>query len=413
MNLTLTKSSIYSIKNQTSPLFDFDQTWIFLLFLFSLLGIILTIIMCFCLIYYFIRRVNDHFCLLYFFLCLSICFLYLIVIFFLVRGNEIVCGLREFLSQFAYVLLFSTLLTRYIMQWLSTRILSQRTKQLTTLLIYLLLILTQIPIGILWWYFTIPRYCSQKSYQQMPKYRFHFSKRLPTKRSCSYQCIVDYRFYATYIYVIVQLIICTILSICLFIYRYCHRNQHEKKTNQIYQICHSTLNMCALILIDFVWLIWTMSYYFTHTIFVFPSLIIGMFMIATISLLLILFPQIYFYSKNPSKKLSFTKGSLFSNRLVSIDDTKDRDLLIKTKSIDERKHSKKTNSSDTSDEIGMSGTFLPITRTPKGLRKSSEDKIDQNNEIRTDTLKQPLQRQVRPSSIFFENEILIDICFFS
>ena len=48
----------------------------------------------------------------------------------------------------------------------------------------------------------------------------------------------------------------------------------------------SFLNMFAFILIDLVWLTWTFIYYFTHPFFIFPSLIIGMFTIATICLVI-------------------------------------------------------------------------------------------------------------------------------
>ena len=128
------------------------------------------------------------------------------------------------------------------MQWLGSRILSQHTKQLTSLLVYLLLIFTQIPIGILWWYFTIPRACQQRnmnilsSTSKIPKLMFNFQKPIisPTSsiRSCSNRCIVDYRFYATFIYIILELFFCTTIATCLFLCRHCHRNQTEKRESK-------------------------------------------------------------------------------------------------------------------------------------------------------------------------------------
>jgi hypothetical protein len=361
-----------TISNQTLSLLQFNHSWIFPLFILSLFGILLTIIILFYFLYFSIRRLNDHLILTNLFICFSVCFIYIIVIFFLIRGNEFLCGLREFLSQFAYVLLYSSLLCRYIMQWLSTRILSKRTKQLTSLLIYFLLIFIQIPIGILWWYFTIPRVCQYRTINESPKLKFHFRKRILTKKSCSYQCIVDDRFYATFTYIIFELFLCTIIAICLFFYRCYHRNKTEKnqsiKTNNYYGIL-TFFNLLAFILIDITWLIWTFIYYFTHSFFVFPSIVIGMFTIGTISLFFILFPQMVFYIKNHMNDINLPETTLFSNRLASTEDIKDHDLFFHEKSIDQFNPNKQqilSNESELSYELGTSGTFLPITRTPKG-----------------------------------------------
>jgi hypothetical protein len=132
--------------------------------------------------------------------------------------------------------------------------------------------------------------------------------------------------------------------------------------------------MFALILINIVWLFWTFVYYFTHTNFVFPALVIGMFTIGTISLVFILLPQIYFYSKNQIKDINIPKILLFSNKLASTGDIKDQDLIIQEKQIDRFNQNKQQmlyNDSELSYELGASGTFLPITRTPKGLFKAA------------------------------------------
>jgi hypothetical protein len=327
---------------------------------------------------------NGHFLLTNLFICFSVCFIYLIIIIFLIRANELFCGLREFLSQFSYALLYSALLCRYIMQWLGSRILSKRTKQLTSLLIYLLLIFVQIPIGILWWYFTIPRVCQQGnmnillSTSNIPKLVFHFQK--PSQSSliqpCSNRCSVDYRFYATFTYTIIELFFCTIIAICLFFCRHCHRTPKEKNEEKIISINGNNrvlafLNMFAFILIDLIWLAWTFIYYFTHPFFIFPSLIIGMFLIATICLLFILIPQIYYYSKMKMNDINlYTTSSgiqpttLYSNKLASTDDANDQEFLLEDKSSPKIKNF--SNQSELSYELGDSGTFLPITRTPKG-----------------------------------------------
>jgi len=275
------------------------------------------------------------------------------------------------------------------MQWLGSRILSKRTKQLTSLLIYLLLIFIQIPIGILWWYFTIPRFCQQRkmnillSTSKIPKFIFHFQKPVQSSiKSCSNRCIVDYRFYATFTYTMIELFFCTIIALCLFLCRHCHRNHIEKDKDKIISINGNNptltcLNMFAFILIDFIWLTWTFIYYFTHPFFIFPSLIIGMFIIGTICLLLILLPQIFYYSKikmndiNTYKaKTNIQSTTLYSNKLASTDDMNDHQLLLEDKSSLNRSKTKKqqnlSNESELSYELGDSGTFLPITRTPKG-----------------------------------------------
>jgi hypothetical protein len=370
----------------STSLFALNDTWILPIFVLCLVGILFTIIISIifaCLSY---RRLNGHFLLTNLFICFSVCFIYIIIIIFLIRANELFCGLREFLSQFAYALLYSALLCRYIMQWLGSRILSKRTKQLTSLLIYLLLIFIQIPIGILWWYFTIPRICQQRklnillSTSNIPKFIFHFQKPFQSSsiKSCSNRCIVDYRFYATFTYTIIELLFCTIIAICLFFCRHCHRNQTEKDKDKIISINGNNpilafLNMFAFILIDLIWLTWTFIYYFTHPFFIFPSLILGMFTIATICLLFILIPQIYYYSKLKMNDINTYKTNqnipsttLYSNKLASTDDINDQEYLLedKTSSLNYKK-----TKNELSDELGDSGTFLPITRTPKGPYK--------------------------------------------
>ncbi|CAF0761127.1 unnamed protein product [Adineta steineri] len=376
-----------SVNNQTLSLLSFHNSWIFPIFILSIFGIIFTIIILYLFLYISIRRLNNHLVLTNLFICFSVCFIYIIVIFFLIRGNELFCSLREFLSQLAYALLYSALLCRYIMQWLAARILSKRTKQLTALLIYLLLICIQIPIGILWWYFTFPRSCQQQQLiNEYPKFQFQFQKQISLSSSikpCSHQCIVDYRFYATYTYTIVELFLCTIIAICLFLCRYCHRNKAEKE--QLLRIHKnnaslSFFNMFAFILIDIVWLLWTFIYHYTHPSFAFPSLIIGMFTIGTICLLFILIPQIYFYSKIKLNDVNITQTTLFTNKLTNIGDSKDKDSLLREKPEDNNDINNKqqiaSNESELSYELGTSGTFLPITRTPRGpFKVINVDKI--------------------------------------
>ncbi|CAF1124641.1 unnamed protein product [Adineta steineri] len=370
------------------PLLALNDIWILPIFILCLFGILCTIIISFIFIYLSYRRLNGHFLLTNLFICFSICFIYIILIIFLIRANELFCGLREFLIQFAYALLYSALLCRYIMQWLGSRILSKRTKQLTSLLIYVLLIFIQIPIGILWWYFTTPRFCQQRrmnmllSTSNIPKLEFQFQKSHLSPsviKPCSNRCIVDYRFYATFTYTILELIFCTIISTCLFLCRHCHRNRVEKDKDATISINGNNpiltfLNMFAFILIDLTWLSWTFIYYFTHPFFVFPSILIGMFIIATICLLFILLPQVYYYSKlkftdiNTYKtKMNVPSTTLYSNKLASTHDINDQELLLNEKT--NRSHKKQqtlSNGSEVSDELGTSGTFLPITRTPKG-----------------------------------------------
>lgn len=420
MNISSINSPIISsqnlqiISNQTLSIFQLNSLWIFSLFILSLFGILITILILIYFIYISMRRLNDYLILPNLFLCFSICFIYIILIIFLIRPSKFLCGLREFLSQFAYVLLYSSLLCRYIMEWLSTRILSKRTKQLTCLLIYFLLIFIQIPIGILWWYFTLPHICQYHLINEKPKLKFHFYKRMLTKKSCSYQCIVDYRFYATYTYIIIQLFLCTIISLCLFLYRCYHRNRNEKTNIKNSYGLLTFLNMFAFILIDLTWLIWTFIYYYSQTFFVFPSIFIGMFIIGTISLIFLLLPQIYFYSKNGMNNINIPKTTLFSNKLASTEDIKDQDLLLQDKyNENHNKHQTLSNGSELSYELGMSGTFLPITKTPKGPFKvtnvekiRSAEKLDDKstkNERKitipvTPITKQPsiapLQRQV-------------------
>jgi hypothetical protein len=389
------------------PLLSLHDTWILPIFILCLFGILCTIIISFLFICLSYRRLNGHFLLTNLLICFSVCFMYLIIIIFLIRANELFCGIREFFSQFAYALLYSALLCRYIMQWLGTRILSKRTKQLTSLLIYLLLIFIQIPIGILWWYFTIPRMCQQRrmnvllSTSKIPKFIFHFRKPILSSSSikpCSNRCIVDYRFYATFTYTIFELFFCTIIATCLFLCRHCHRNKIENDKDKFVSInghnrVLAFLNMFAFILIDLVWLTWTFIYYFTDPFFIFPSLIISMFLIATICLMFILLPQVYYYSKMKINDIDIYKSktniqptTLYSNKLASNDDIKDQELLLEEKSSDSKlhRHKKKqqtrSNGSELSYELADSGTFLPITRTPKGPFKvttTPTEKLDQ------------------------------------
>ncbi|UJR14056.1 hypothetical protein I4U23_001053 [Adineta vaga] len=370
------------------PFLALNDTWILPIFILCLFGILCTLIISLIFIYLSYRRLNGHFLLTNLFICFSVTFIYIVLIIFLFRANELFCGLREFLSQLAYALLYSALLCRYIMQWLGSRILSRRTKQLTSLLIYLLLIFIQIPIGILWWYFTIPRLCQQRrmnillSSSNIPKLDFYFRHPLTSSsllKPCSNRCIVDYRFYATFTYTIIQLFLCTMISTCLFFCRHCHRDRPRNDTPSINgnNPILTFLNMLAFILIDLIWLTWTLIYYFTHPFFVFPSIIIGMFLIASICLLFILLPQMYYYSKlkfndvNTYKtKAIIPSTTLYSNKLASTDDMNDQEGLLNGKTNQSKKKQHKlSNASEGSDELGASGTFLPITRTPKGQFK--------------------------------------------
>ncbi|CAF0986710.1 unnamed protein product [Rotaria sp. Silwood1] len=395
----------------SSPLLALNDAWILPMFILCLFGILCTIIISLFFICLSYRRLNGHFLLTNLFICFSVCFIYIIIIIFLIRANELFCGLREFLSQLAYALLFSSLLCRYIMQWLGSRILSKRTKQLTSLLIYLLLIFIQIPIGILWWYFTIPRNCQHQqmniliSSADIPEFIVDFQKPFISSsiKSCSNRCIVDYRFYATFTYTMLELFFCTIIATCLFLYRYCHRNYMEKeKDDKTISINgnNSTLtflNMFAFFFIDLTWLSWSFIYYFTHPFFIFPSFIISMFIIATICLILILLPQIYYYSKLKTNdidtyktKVNIQPTTLYSNKLASTNDIHDQELLLEENNISKQKLNREkklqqtlSNGSELSYELGASGTFLPITRTPKGPFKvtttdksTSSEKID-------------------------------------
>ncbi|CAF3057104.1 unnamed protein product [Rotaria sp. Silwood2] len=380
------------------PLLALNDAWILPIFILCLFGILCTIILSLFFICLSYRRLNGHFLLTNLFICFSVCFIYIIIIIFLIRANELFCGLREFLSQLVYALLFSSLLCRYIMQWLGSRILSKRTKQLTSLLIYLLLIFIQIPIGILWWYFTIPRSCQHRnmniliSSAEIPQFIIDFqnpfissSSSSSSIRSCSNRCIVDYRFYATFTYTMLELFFCTTIATCLFFYRYCHRNNTENdKDDKTISINgnNSTLtflNMFAFFFIDLTWLSWSFIYYFTHPFFIFPSFIISMFIIATICLVFILLPQIYYYSKLKTNDIDTYKSkiciqptTLYSNKLASTNDIHDQELLLEENTSNQKLNREKklqqtlSNGSELSYELGASGTFLPITRTPKG-----------------------------------------------
>ena len=391
----------------STVLFPWNDTWILPILILCSIGIVCTIILALIFICLSYRRLNGHFLLTNLFLCFSIMFIYLIIIVFFVRANEIFCGLREFLSQFAYALLYSALLCRYIMQWLGSRILSKRTKKLTSLLIYLLLIVIQIPIGILWWYFTVPRACQQRrmnillSGSKFPEFHFHFHRPISSSsalKPCSNRCVVDYRFYATFTYPMIELVLCTIIATCLFLCRHCHRrstvDSDQEKAVSINgnNSVLNFFNMFAFISIDLIWLLWTMIYYFTHPFFIFPALILSMFTIATICLLFILIPHVYYYSKfklndmdiyenqnNYNKKITHPATTLYSNKLAATDEINDQELLLEEKSKG-KKQTHPTNESERSYELGESGTFLPITRTPKGpfkLSTSPSEKFDQ------------------------------------
>lgn len=385
----------------STAVFPWNDTWILPILILCSIGILCTIIIALVFICLSYRRLNGHFLLTNLFLCFSIIFIYLIIIIFFIRANEIFCGLREFLSQLAYALLYSALLCRYIMQWLGSRILSKRTKKLTSLLIYLLLIFIQIPIGILWWHFTVPRVCQQRrmnvllSGSKLPEFHFHFHKSVPSSsalKPCSNRCIVDYRFYATFTYPMIELILCTIIATCLFLCRHCHRRSPADKDEEKAVSINGNnsvlnfFNMFAFISIDLIWLIWTMIYYFTHPFFIFPALILGMFTIATICLLFILLPHIYYYSKIKlndmdiyQRKNNPPATTLYSNKLAATDEINDQELLLEEKPKG-KKATHPTNESELSYELGESGTFLPITRTPKGPFKVStpSEKFDQS-----------------------------------
>lgn len=402
-----------SIENHSlsSRLLALNDAWILPMFILCLLGILCTIIISLLFICLSYRRLNGHFLLTHLFICFSVCFAYIIIIICLIRANELFCGLREFLAQLGYAFLYSSLLCRYIMQWLGSRILSKRTKKLTSLLIYLLLIFIQIPIGILWWYFTVPRVCQHQemnilfSKANVPKFVLDFRKSIMRSSSlvvkpCSNRCIVDYRFYATFTYTMIELLFCTTIATCLFFYRNCQGIKTEKDKEKTVSINgnNSTLtclNMLAYILIDLVWLSWSFIYYFTHPFFIFPSVIIGMFLIATICLSLILLPQVYYYSKlkmndvdNYKSVVTNKSTTLYSNKLASTNEINDHELLLEEKSSKqkqnrERKEQGISNTSELSYELGASGTFLPITRTPKGPfkvttkdRTTSTEKLD-------------------------------------
>ena len=413
------------------PYLTFNDTWILTIFIISLLGFFCTIIVSFLfLIHLSSRRLNGHFLLTNLFICFSVCFLYVIIILFLIRANELFCALREFLSQLAFALLFSAFLCRYIMQWLGCRILSNRTQQLTSLLIYLLLIFVQIPIGILWWYFTTPRRCQSdqpaniiSSRSTLPAFSFRWPK-TPFLPSCSNLCLADYRFYATFTYTIIELIFSTIISTCLFFCRQCQRMRLPKDPNETMSTYGNRslltfFNMFALILIDFIWLTWTGIYYLTDPFFIFPATILSMISIATLTLVFILIPQLYFYSKmekiqTPIYKSNTTLPSspvlppattttLYSNKLATSDDGTDQELLLQEKSTDSKSNRQKrkektiSNESDESVENGPSDTYLPITRTPKGpFKVKPNPKVDQfvQPEENLDSTA-PLQRQVK------------------
>ena len=393
------------------PFLALNDRWILTIFILSLVGLLFSIILSFIFIRLSLRRLNGHFLLTNLFICFSVCFLYLIIILFLLRANELFCGLREFLSQLAYALLFSAILSRYIMQWLGSRILSNRTKQFTSLLIYFLLIFIQIPIAILWWYFTIPRRCQQdttsmnivSSSSNLPRFQFQLPQ-VSVSSSCSNRCLVDYRFYATFTYTIVELFCCTMIATCLFCCRHCHRRQFEKDSNESNSsngnnIRLTLFNMFALILIDLVWLTWTCIYYFTHPFYIYPALILGMLLIATISLFFLLLPQVYYYSKlkinetpvyksNPVIRPSSTPDlpgatTLYSNQLANNDETNDQQLLLEEKSNrQKRKEQTLSNGSDGSFDGGASDTYLPITRTPKGpFKVKTNEKISANEKL--------------------------------
>ena len=388
----LIDDTMFPLDNGTSLLLPFSYPWIFPLFLFCSFGILFTTILLFFFLYVSFRRFNNHLILPNLFLSFSVCFMYLILILFLIRGNELFCGLREFLSQLAYALLFSAFLCRYIMQWLTTRILSKRTKQLLSLLIYFLLISVQIPIGVLWWYFTIPRACQSQALREYPPLRFELRREVfaATVRPCSYQCTVDYRFYGTYTYIIIELLLCTSIGIGLFLHRYCQRPAKAAAAQLMNTDNHHTLltflNMFTLILIDIVWLIWTFVYYFTDPFFVFPSLVIGMFTIGTICLLLILVPQIYLYSKSHDNEFYLPKTILIKNNAPVRPPIRNPGIVLQRKcspNCYENNTGQTTvanRSESSSYEVAPSGTYLPITRTPRrpfiGQRQDNQAMID-------------------------------------
>ena len=426
----LLASSLYSIDNRTLPLLPFTYPWIFPVFIFCLLGILLTIIILFLLTYFSFHQYHDQTVLPNILISFSVGSTYIIAIICLIRGNEFLCGLREFLSQLAYALLFSAFLSEYSIQWLSRQIQSKRMQQYIALLAFSLLVSVQIPIGILWWYFTVPRHCPQQRTTEYPPLRFIFQQqRKPlSAAACANHCTIDYRFYATYTYIIFELVLCTIIAICLFFSRYSQERNKVEKQASIPSYDHQTLSrflrLVTFVLISLIWSCWSLVYHYTDPFFVFPSLILGMFTIATICLFLILIPQIYFYFKVKSYKIHQRKSLLIQNRFAVAEELKEQATLSPRNNV--------------SYELGTSGTFLPLTRTPRDLflgtttnkATSTMDKLDQliygeqpspglrsDYENRSDIVHRdeqqypyvniPLHRQVGSSSVHSVRSLLI------
>ncbi|CAF1187514.1 unnamed protein product [Didymodactylos carnosus] len=488
MNLERSKSSSINSVHiaYTSELNDgsFSESWLLPLLILCIIGFTLTIAISFLFVCLSFKRFNGLYVLTNLLICLGVGLLYIIIIIFLVRGTELLCGLREFLSQFGYVLLFSSFLSRYIMQWLGARILSSRTKQFTAILIYLLFIFIQIPIGILWWYFTMPRSCPMSTndivslalppplfplpdeypflQRSSPKItrtsqdylsslslsmdnnkairHLHQAHDLAYNKLCSYRCNVDYRFYATYTYTIIQLLLCTIIACCLFLFRKHYNSSLSKVTTTtktsyrtIKPLSSTTLNfliMFTFLLINLFWLLWTFFYFFAHSYYVFPALVGGMFSISTLCLIFILIPQLYYYAQMKISSLPYT------NKLTSIDtntfetddgddrqkqrnennnkkkqrkiktltkttqssyngDTTNTDDLLEPLSTTQKKSNKLKNGLRTEklnnnndgeqsyeNEIGTSGTFLPITTAPRGMFRTNDETTKYKQKIK-------------------------------
>ena len=347
-------TTIHSIENQIIPF----HSWSFPFFLLCLLGFFLSLIAVFLLIFFSFHLVNEPMILPNILIGFSVHLIYLVLIVCFFRGNDFLCGLREFLIQLAFVFLFSSFLSEFFMISLNDRIDSKRTRQCLTILFDVLLICIQIPIGILWWHFTETKPCDEN----------HFHSVLSTT-FCSSQCLIDERFYATLIYVIFQLSLSTVFGTIVFL----STNSNEQNRSIHFlknQKLKNSLRFFNLISIDFVWTLWTIFYHFTDRFFLFPSLIFGLFTIGTLSFVVVVIPQLCFYKKLNALQRCQEKTILISNQLAVGDQWNDHE-----------KPSHLLNS-----ELINSGTFLPITRTPRGFFQVSQNNrkvttIDKLNQL--------------------------------
>ncbi|CAF4791754.1 unnamed protein product, partial [Rotaria socialis] len=99
-------------------------------------------------------------------------------------------------------------------------------------------------------------------------------------------------------------------------------------------------------------------------------------------------PKVYFYSKCSKNELNMPETVIYTNKLAAMDDMNDDDddadaLILNGKLRDQNKPQNKSNQSESSYELAKSGTFLPLTRSPKGPfkvintnRKKSIEKSD-------------------------------------